>query len=729
MYQRVGIIFVSASRGKPLFTSRQPQESRRRSIGNTVRWAGGSSTWYIVTDGMAAALVPADDAAAHEDVPALVRVLAGNPATSAAILACLHTADARHLRGLHPAVAGAVAAVPWCDMDTPVVDVVQWRAGLPGAVGAKIAPSARLDLLTSEAAAAALGGITHLDLRKCRFVTDDLLLRLPTSLRVLNVSGCEGLTAGASFTHLTALASLGCSWTQVLSTRTDGLPPSLQELNINQLHALRHDASLAHLSQLRVLRADQSRLNTITLVSLPPSLEEVHASYCRGLTAETTFAHLPALRKLGIPNSAIGDASLALLPPCLVTLHAQKCKNLTPAAVLPPLPALRWLDVSDTCIGDALVASLPPSLVKLRLTICHSVTAGASLDHLHALRVLRCIGTGLAPAALAACRARGCTVLSSTGCVLRGHTEYVKSLALLGDGRLVSGESDRRVRLWGLAAAGGDATTVVTGSEGNYISALTALQDGRRLTVGTASSNEREGCVEVWDVDGVPPARRAIIDCCSGVLALAVLPDGRLAAGCGDGAVRIVDVDAGAVTTTLSGHTATVKALAVLPDGTLASGSGDASVRVWNVGAGVCVATLTGHTNGVSCLAVLRDGRLASESEYGVVRLWDVGARTCVGVLPGHAGNWGAPMVALSDGRLATVSDGGTIRLWDTRPAAAGTAGATPVEVVCELGTSISTLLALPDGHLACGGGYSIPGFGGKVLLVTLELPPPAPYE
>ena len=59
---------------------------------------------------MAAAVPVVDtvDAAADAHVPLLVRVLAGNPMTGAIILACLNTADAAHLRRLHPAVAGAV---------------------------------------------------------------------------------------------------------------------------------------------------------------------------------------------------------------------------------------------------------------------------------------------------------------------------------------------------------------------------------------------------------------------------------------------------------------------------------------------------------------------------------------------------------------------------------------------------------------------------------------------
>ena len=652
-------------------------------------------------------------------IPLLVRVLAGNSVTSATILACLNTDDARHVRQLHPAVAGTVAAIPWCDTGTPVVDTVRWRAGLPGAVGARLAPSAGGESLTSELAVAALGGVAHLDLQCCKFVTDDLLHCLPTALRALNVRHCEALTSDASFAHLTALVSLDCSETAVVSRRTDGLPPSLQELDIHNIpvDALLPGASLAHLRQLRVLRASHSAMDVATLASLPPSLEELHAAACLVLTPAASFAHLTALHKLDVARSAIGDGSLAAMPPSLAFLSARGCKNLTPAAALPHLPALRLLDVSGTAVGDALVGSLPASLIELRLAGCRGVTAGARLDHLRALRELHCIDTELAPTALAGCRASGCAV--PTAGMLRGHDIIVVSLVLLGNGRLASRDLGGVVRLWD-AAAGGEATAVLTA--GDRVSALVALRDGR-LAIGTNSSSwvDGRGCVGLWNVDGV---RRATINCGCAVWALAVLGDGRLAAGGGDGEVLVIDVDVGALVTTLSGgHTRIVTALEVLPNGALASGSLDASVRVWDVGGGACVATLTGHTGNVWSLAVLSDGRLASRAGDGTVRLWDVSARTCVGVLTLHTGTMTA-LAALPDGRLASGSADGTIRLWDTRPTAAARAshavGAVPVEVVGVLGRGVMTLLPLPDGRLACGGG------GGSLCL--LELPAP-PYE
>ena len=657
---------------------------------------------------------------AEGDLPLLVRVVAGNSVTSAHILACLHTADATCLRRLHPAIPAVIASVPWCDMGTPVVDALRWRAGFPAAVGARLTNRAVKGLLASAPTVAALDGVTVLVLVDCVEATDDLLLRLPTSLHILNVRDCYNLTGDANLAHLTALVSLYCSGTKVVSKRADGLPPSLQVLDISSVYGLQPGpgVSLAHLRQLRVLHTNGSKLDTRTLASLPPSLEELHAARCWDLTPAASFAHLTALRKLDVADSAIGDASLVTLPPCLVSLNARECKHLTATAVLPHLPALQLLDVSGTYIGDALVTSLPATLIELRLGGCRHVTTGATLDHLHALRVLYNSDTKLSPAALAVCRERGCVVLADS--VLRGHADNVRSLALLPGGRLASGGDDGTVRLWD-AVRGGESTAVLQG-QGGVVHALVVLPDGRHLAAGVLAPEAGErGAIVVWDTGVEPPTRRATIDCGSDLLALAVLHDGRLAAGCYDHCVRLVEVgaDAGSVAATLKGHTDRVRALAVLPDGTLASGSDDKTVRLWDVGARACVATLTGHTAYICALAVLADGRLASGSDDRNVRLWNVATRACVSVLGGPS-SWPSwvpirALAALPDGRLACGSRDKTIHVWDTRAAAdAGAAAAgggvraTPVRPVVVLEGHTSMVMALqplPGGCLASGSG------------------------
>ena len=121
------------------------------------------------------------------------------------------------------------------------------------------------------------------------------------------------------------------------------------------------------------------------------------------------------------------------------------------------------------------------------------------------------------------------------------------------------------------------------------------------------------------------------------VRSLAVLPDGRLAAGYSDAPftadggpslVRVWDVQRRALDAEISGHTNDVESLAALSDGRLLSGSRDETMKVWSVppaAAGalaLCSATLGGHTGPVYALARLPDGRVVSGSLDGTVRMW-----------------------------------------------------------------------------------------------------------
>ena len=417
----------------------------------------------------------------------LVLVLGGNVVTTAAVLACVNTADATPLRRLHPAIATAVAGVPWADTDTVVHDLVRWRAALPAAVVLRLNKFPSLEP-TKLLLAVLSSGVTSLNLTNCSGISDAAILCLPPTLRTLNVSECWQLTYNVSFAHLTALESLDCSRTRAVDAGLSRLPPLLRRLrlcrcelpftaNFSHLTALRvvirsgmytsfscatfaslppsleeldigypesdgpmlvswpAGVSLAHLPRLRILRAAYKNIDDAALAALPPSLTDLDLGDCRGLTPGASFAHLTRLHTLNVRYTYLGDAALLTLPPSLVSLDlfgALLRNKLTPEAVFPHLPALRVLNVSRSHIGDATIASMPAGLEELCMANCWKVTQCATLDHLVALRTLHSSGTGLSRATLAACRARGC--VASVDCVL---VHYVT--VALRDGRLLSG--------------------------------------------------------------------------------------------------------------------------------------------------------------------------------------------------------------------------------------------------------------------------------------------------
>ena len=185
-----------------------------------------------------------------------------------------------------------------------------------------------------------------------------------------------------------------------------------------------------------------------------------------------------------------------------------------------------------------------------------------------------------------------------------------------------------RVRVWDPATL----ACVAVHAHGSDVNSLAALPSG-----GFASGCG-DGRIAVWSAKGerVASLRLGGSAGFGRVLSLAVLPDGRLAAGYSDAPataaggpslVRVWDVQRRALDAELSGHANDVESLAALSDGRLVSGSRDHTVKVWSVpvAAGalaLCSATLGGHTDAVLALARLPDGRVASGSEDGTVRVW-----------------------------------------------------------------------------------------------------------
>lgn len=154
--------------------------------------------------------------------------------------------------------------------------------------------------------------------------------------------------------------------------------------------------------------------------------------------------------------------------------------------------------------------------------------------------------------------------------------------------------------------------------------------------------------------------RSLVVDCC------AVLPDGHIISGSGDGTIRIWNADTGECLQALKGHTDLVTCFAVLRDGCIASGSEDRTIRIWNANTGECLRTIKGNSSPVTCLATLHDGRIVSGSGDRTIRIWDANTGDCLRALNEHADRV-TSLVVLSDGRFVSGSDDGTIRIWDAQ--------------------------------------------------------------
>lgn len=149
------------------------------------------------------------------------------------------------------------------------------------------------------------------------------------------------------------------------------------------------------------------------------------------------------------------------------------------------------------------------------------------------------------------------------------------------------------------------------------------------------------------------------------VRAVAFSPDGqRLACGCDDATVRLIDPDAGKELKRLR-HRGVVEAVAFASDGTLATAGRDRVIRLWNTD-GTLRNELPGHRIGVTSLAFAADGNvLVSGGHDGVIRLWDCKTSGELRRLEGHEADVRAVAISADGSRVVSASYDRTIRLWD----------------------------------------------------------------
>jgi WD40 repeat protein len=290
--------------------------------------------------------------------------------------------------------------------------------------------------------------------------------------------------------------------------------------------------------------------------------------------------------------------------------------------------------------------------------------------------------------------------LTLPGCplvrTLTGHSSWVRALAVLQDGRVVSASNDETLRVWDVVS--GDSLQLAWGI--GLVTDVAALPDGRVVSI------DFFGTLRISDVvsgeETLLTLREWLL-----VLTWAVLPDGRIVSGSSDGSLRVWDLTSGRTLQTFEGHSDPILALIALPDGRVVSGSHDGTLQVWDLASqhplhtfeahsgsimalaalpdghrivcgtsdgilwicdlssGQSLQILQGHSDGVRAIAVLPDGWVVSGHEGGALRVWDVASEHILQTYHGHSGRVHA-LAVLPDGRVVSGADDATVRVWDT---------------------------------------------------------------
>ena len=251
---------------------------------------------------------------------------------------------------------------------------------------------------------------------------------------------------------------------------------------------------------------------------------------------------------------------------------------------------------------------------------------------------------------------------------LTGHTDWVRCIRLLPDGRVLSGSDDMTIKVWDLEKPDGEQCTHILTGHTSWVRCIGVLPDGRVL------SGSDDGTIKVWDLekpDG-EQCTHTLTGHTGSVRCMGALPDGRVLSGSSDKSIKVWDLekpDGEQCTHTLTGHTGMVECIGVLPDGRVLSGSFDKTIKVWDLekpDGEQCTHTLTEHTRWIECIGVLPDGRVLSGSGDDTIKVWDLekpDGEQCTHTLTGHT-CWVRCIRVLPDGRVLSGSHE-SIKVWD----------------------------------------------------------------
>ncbi len=255
---------------------------------------------------------------------------------------------------------------------------------------------------------------------------------------------------------------------------------------------------------------------------------------------------------------------------------------------------------------------------------------------------------------------------------LTGHSGSVNSVSFSPDSKyLASGSGDKTIKIWEV-----ESWKEIRTLKGHFYSiySLSFSPDGKFLASGS-----RDRTVKIWEV-GTWKLIETLTEHSGSVSSVSFSPDGRLlASGSWDKTIKIMKVGSWSLIRTLTedlkhiflNYIYILKDLVISvsfsPDGKyLACGTSLGKIKIWEVEAWNLITTLKEHSDDIYSLSFSPNGKyLASGSADTTIKIWEVGSWNLIATLKGHSGSVLSVSFSPDSKYLASGSDDGTIKIWE----------------------------------------------------------------
>jgi len=248
------------------------------------------------------------------------------------------------------------------------------------------------------------------------------------------------------------------------------------------------------------------------------------------------------------------------------------------------------------------------------------------------------------------------------------------------------------VTIWNLATLQAETTL----DHGSQVWGVVALPDERLVTA------ESDGKVRIWDLR----TKKAEMSFAqpSGLLERIVsVGNGKIAGGYSGGSIAVWNIATGAIEKTLRVDDRWILRLAAMRDGRLATGDQDGTIRIWSLSTGhpelMVRQGKVGSVNPVTALIELEDSRLAfSTADSKEITVWNPASGKNEVTLPVTLGQRVTELAQLAGGRLAVLETENLLTVWNPKTGkrdAAFEVGRDP--------WATGAIAQLPDGRIAVG--------------------------